>query len=140
MSKNRFPRLERLPENLNTEDALRILRRNFEQLVQFFDQNSQLTGFVPISFELTQGATQVKIAHGLGFIPRDILVTRVLAPTGVKLTIHHSLSTTSDLVVSVSGTGTVNLKARMFVGTFNRTEGSEVFEASASTQEVKALF
>lgn len=113
-------------------------RDNFKKLQDFFNTSTGLDLFQPVEFQVNQSLTEYKIKHGLGFVPRDVLVTQLIAGSGVKLTVHHGLSTKDELVVSSSGP----LKARLLVGSFRN-----VVEANAGTfttnstdkQEFKAI-
>lgn len=133
-------RLERLSYDStvnNIGNAMNILRKNIEALQNYFDSNGQLDGFVHLDFTVPSGSTEVKIKHGLGYVPKDILITRIIAPSGVKLTLHHDKFDTDNLVVSATGTGDV--KVRMLAGTYkNSSAAAETLDAG-SNQEVKAI-
>jgi len=132
------PNLDKLPlpDSNDLAGALFLIRKNFVNLVSYFRDNSQLERFVHLKFVITSGSDRVKIKHGLGIIPRDILITRLLAPSGAKLTLHHGEFTTTDIVVSATS-GDINV--RMFVGTFNGDSAQDTL-GDDTDQEFKAVF
>lgn len=131
-------KIERLPydgKNESTPALLNAIRKNFEQLSRYYDTDGQLDGFKHLEFLVPSGASQVKIKHGLGFVPKDVIITRLLATSGVKLTLHHDMFDTENLVVSATG----DVRVRMFLGTYKNSGAAlEDFE-SAGTQEFKAV-
>jgi hypothetical protein len=139
----RSPRLERLPDKSFQTDPLELLevvRRNFDELARYFSDNGQFNGFTAISFDLALGATREKIKHGLGFVPRDVVLTRLLAPSGTLLRLHHSEFTDEYLVVSMTGSGTNPAQVRLMVGTFNRGEEDvDMFTPGQILQEFRAI-
>lgn len=143
MGKLQTPKLETLPlvsEGTDTNAVFASIRRNFEELTRYFDANGQLNGFRALDFEVKLGADREKIAHSLGSIPRDVILLRLLAPTGTKLTFHHSLFTAADIVVSMTGSGTNPAKVRVLVGTAHTGEDSgEEFFSGAVEQQFKAI-
>lgn len=137
------PRIERLPSKgfqTDPTELLEVVRRNFDELARYFDKNGQFNGFTPLSFELALGSTRVKINHGLGFIPRDVLLSRLLAPSGTLLRLHHSEFTDQYLVVSMTGSGSTPAQVRLLVGTFNPgEEGVDMFTPGQILQEFRAI-
>lgn len=136
------PRLQKLPADIfrnSPLDVIETIRKNFDELIRYFDENGQLNGFKHLTFDVPLGSTELKLAHNLGFIPRDVIVTRLLAPTGTKLTILHSLFTNENIVVTMSGTDTsLVAKVRMLVGTVNTgEEGTDSFPSGLLSQEFK---
>lgn len=113
------------------------VRNNFKKLQDFFNSQPGVELFQPIDFQVDSAVTEFTIKHGLGFIPVDILVTQLIASSGVKLTVHHGLNTKDDLVVSASGA----LKARLLVGRSKNvlSVGSGTFTTNTTdTQEFKS--
>ena len=133
------PRIERLnydTSEKNVANALTVIRKNFESLANYFDKNGQFDGFTHLEFTVPNGATQVKIKHGLGFVPKDILITRIIAPSGVKLTLHHDLFDSESICVSA---GAGDIKVRLLVGTYKNSSTSPESLEAGSNQEVKAI-
>jgi hypothetical protein len=141
--KVRTPRIERLPGKAFQTDPtelLEVVRKNFDELARYFEANGQFNGFTALSFDLALGSTREKINHGLGFVPRDVVLTRLLAPSGTLLRLHHSEFTDQHLVVSMTGSGTTPAQVRLLVGTFNRgEEGVDMFTPGQILQEFKAI-
>lgn len=121
--------------NLNENQKAGVLGKlveNFRRLQNYFDTASQVEGTVLLAFSLPLGGGQVKIPHGLGNVPKDVILTRLLAPSGAKLIVHHGLFDSTNIVVSATGTGS-DLKARLLVGTFTSSDSAAV--ESSETQE-----
>ena len=96
-----------------------VMRRNFQELRDYFDKNGQLDGFVLLEFEVTQNQTNFKINHGLNTIPKDVIATRVVAPSAALLVLNHGKFTNEQIDITVSGLASgESLKARLFVGNF----------------------
>lgn len=97
------------------------IRDNFQKIQDYFDAAAQLfESLQSIEIFFTSNAEKVKISHGLGFIPLDVLVTRLIAPSGAKLIFYYSEFTQGEIVVSITGLSGV-LNARLLVGTFPST-------------------
>lgn len=102
-----------------------VLRRNFQELRNYFDQNGQLDGFVLLEFEVTQNQTNLKINHGLGLIPKDVFPTRVIAPSAAGLILNFGKFTVDAIDITVTGLAAgESLKARLFAGTFKGTNST----------------
>jgi hypothetical protein len=115
------------------------VRKNFESLDQYHRDQGQLDGFVHMEFTLQPGDSHVKIKHGLGFVPKDVILTRLLATSGAKLTLHHAEFDTDYLVASYSDTATTEARVRMFVGAYRNSSASpESFSGIRSDQEFSA--
>lgn len=126
------------PELAITEIADLVLRGNFKALKEYFDTENQLQGFKFITFTVTQNENNIKINHGLAYPPKDIVVTRLIAPSAAKLVLNHGLFDSSNLDLSVTGLGTnQKLNCRMFVGTFWNDSTTDTIN-STDTQEFKS--
>lgn len=117
------------------QDALNRVTSNFRLIQQGDEAAAQLSGFAAVSFTLTQSGVQLKISHGLGFVPRDVLLTRLLAPSGAKLIVYPGLFDKDSIVVAASGLGSSTLKARLLVGSMENQIGSDFTIDSSETQE-----
>lgn len=118
-----------------------LLRRNFQSLRDYFDKNGQLDGFVHIEFEVTENQTNFKIKHGLGLVPKDVIVTRLISPSSAaKLVLNHGKFSDTEIDVTVSGlTSGESMKCRMFVGSYKGSQNSVALSENDS-QEVKGKF
>jgi len=102
-----------------------VIRRNFQELRDYFDKNGQLDDFVLLEIEVTQNQTNFKINHGLKTIPQDVFATRVIAPSAAGLVLNFGLFDTSSINITVTGLASgESLKARLFVGTFKGTSNA----------------
>lgn len=118
-----------------------LTRENFKTLQEFMT-GAALTAerFRVIEAAFTGDVSQFTMRHGLGFIPLDVLVTRLIAPSGAKLTFLYSEFTADDLVVTVSGLSG-SMSVRLLVGSFpNVISVGSISRASNETQEVKSRF
>ncbi len=99
-----------------------LLLENFKILQEFMEK-AALTSeqFRCLEVFLTDNAAQVKIPHGLNFVPLDVIVSRLVAPSGAKLTLLYSEFTQTDIVVTVTGLSGV-LNARLLVGKFPQVQ------------------
>ena len=114
-------------------------RDNFQILQDFMDGLSLTPDrFRVLELFLTENVTQLRIRHGLGFIPLDVLPTRLVAPSGAKLTFLYSEFTKDEIAVTVTGLSGV-LSTRLLVGTFPNVQTTNTREREANeTQEWKS--
>lgn len=100
------------------------VRKNFEALKTYFEQQNQLLDFKFVEIDITEAVSQMKVRHGLNVIPRDLL--RLEITGSGKLTFHRGLFDKTFLVVSA----TAALHARMLVGLYKDT-GAVTLAANA---------
>jgi hypothetical protein len=83
-----------------------------------------------------------KIAHKLGGVPLDVVISRLIAPSAAKLTLRQSDFTKDEVVYDVTGLGDgETLNARFLVGNFpDRVLVGAEARGSSETQEVKGKF
>lgn len=116
-----------------------MIQENFKILQEFMEA-SALTAesFRVLEVFLTGNVAQVKIPHRLGFVPLDVIVSRLVAPSGAKLTLLYSEFTPTDIVLTVTGLSGV-LNARLLVGKFPsvQTTNSQA-RGNNETQELKS--
>ena len=82
-----------------------VVRKNFENLKSYFENQNQLQDFTHIVISLDSVQTNVKIRHGLGFTPRDILRTR---HTGAGITFNRE--NFDDDFIDVTSAGAVEFR------------------------------
>lgn len=100
-----------------------VIRKNFQSLVDYFDLNGQLDGFKHLEFEVTSNQTNLKINHGLGLVPKDVLVTRLICPSAAQLDLNFGQFSTDSIDITVSGLAAgETLKCRMFVGSYKGSQ------------------
>ena len=85
------------------------IRENFQRLNDLVREQVPLLGFKFFEFNLKAGKQTVR--HGLGFQPKDVIVSHV-SPEATT-TWHHSETTTKDLAVTASAA----CRVRVFLGT-----------------------
>lgn len=109
-----------------------VIRRNFQELRDYFDKNGQLDDFKLVEFEVTQNQNNLKINHGLSTIPKDVFATRVIAPSAAGLILNHGKFSSEAIDITVTGLSSgETLKARLFVGTFKGTTSQVIIDESA---------
>lgn len=118
------------------EIADNTIRKNFQAIQDFLGDSGQLNGFVFLEFEVTKNEANYKIAHSLGSAPKDVIVTRLIAPAAARLVLNHGKFTTSQIDATISGlTSGQSLKCRMLVGTYPGNTNSTAI-AETDTQEI----
>lgn len=88
------------------------LRKNFQNLSDYFQAQNQLLNFLFFEIVFTQAQSNKKLTHGLGFVPQDLIVTQKTGSGSV--TFNNGLFTDTDLNISASGP----CRIRFFVGTY----------------------
>lgn len=91
-------------------------RENFKFLDEYFDNQNQLLDFKFIETSLTSGNNQ-RIAHGLGFVPKDIIR---LSITGSG-TVTFKKGSFNSQYLFVDSTGDIDI--RLFAGTYFKSQG-----------------
>lgn len=113
---------EQLPSsgNVSFEQVYPLIQRNFEAAQTLANVQSVMDNFTALAFQVTKNEANVKIAHNLGFVPKDVIITRLLAPSTAKLYVNHGLSDSDNLNITVSGLADGELlDCRLLVGTFS---------------------
>lgn len=118
-----------------------LSRENFKTLQEMMGALPIAGAFRVVEFSVPGNQDRVKIRHGLGAVPLDVIVTRLVAPSGAKLTVLYSEFTKDELVVSVTGSPGGNLVARILVGNFpNVISSGTIARGDNETQEFKCKF
>jgi hypothetical protein len=117
-----------MPKNLlyNANPPLTIqqiqdtyLRKNFENLQTYFNDENQLLGFRFFEYIFTKAENNFKFKHGLKTPPKDIIVTQITGPGTMSFNVGLCDTTFAD--ISVTGP----CRVRFFLGTHWKTEGGE---------------
>lgn len=108
------------------------IRSNFEKIERYVTANGQLDGFKFLEVTKNSNEANFKLAHGLPSVPKDALITRLIAPTSsVKLSINWGLCDGSNMDLTVTGLAAgETMSARLFVGTFKGSESAAPVESS----------
>ena len=104
------------------------LRGNFQALSDYFDKQNQLLNFKFIEFQTTGAVTNLTVPHGLGFIPKDIIRSKVVGSG--TCTFNHSLFDKQSLNITTTGA----VRVRCFVGTYFR-DGSPIDPTATDTED-----
>lgn len=89
------------------------VRENFRRVNEFFQKDAMFRGsWKFIEKEIPQASTNLRITHGLGFKPLDVILTSKIGAGAI--TFNYDLFTPLEIDVTTSGTCTV----RFFVGAY----------------------
>ncbi len=92
------------------------VRKNFERLADYFKNQNQLLDFKFFEQVFTAAQNGLKLAHGLAYIPLDVIVTH-LTGSG-KVTFEYGEFDSTNIVLSASGP----CRIRFFVGTCQKVQ------------------
>lgn len=103
------------------------IRKNFDNLANYFNEENQFIGFKFFDLVFTEAEENRLISHGFNYTPQDVVVTKIVG-TG-EVTFNHGLFDGTNINLSASGA----LRVRFFVGTYWKlisTAGGESTDAS----------
>jgi hypothetical protein len=112
------PLVTQSPNLLIKEVSDVYLRRNFQNLSDYFQANNQLLGFQFFEYNFTKAQANVLIGHSLPSIPLDIITTQITGPG--QVTFNYGLFDKSNLNLSSSDAARV----RFFAGTYYNFQSS----------------
>lgn len=75
------------------------LRRNFQELFDFFQVEDQVLGYKFFDYEFEQVETGFKITHDLGYIPQDVIVSQLTGTGAVQFNFQAFDRTTIEIDV-----------------------------------------
>ena len=78
-----------------------VVRKNFENLEQYFAQQGQLDAFAFMEILFSQAQKNFRPAHNLGVIPTDVILS-LLVGTG-SVTFNFGLFSKQNLDITVTG-------------------------------------
>lgn len=100
------------PELFISEITDKYLQRNFRNLAKFFKEENQFLGFRFVEVVTTGAVTEGRIAHGLSYLPKDLLR---LSVTGAgSITWLYSQFTLTQLAYTTTG----SIRVRLMVGSY----------------------
>lgn len=88
------------------------IRKNFQNLADYFSTENQLLGFKFLEVTFTEKQEGFAVAHGLGYIPQDIIVTKAVGD--VNIAFNRGKFTDQTISMTVDAPCTV----AFFVGTY----------------------
>lgn len=94
------------------EIADQLIRKNFQNLSDYFAAENQLLGFQFAELIFTAAVTNQAMPHSLGLVPLDVIVTRVTGPGTV--TFNYGAFTDKNLYLSTSDA----CRVRFLYGTY----------------------
>jgi hypothetical protein len=128
--------------NLNSQDPQET-RDNFKRLQDFVNaMETTQKQLQSCEIFVTSNISGGKIAHSLGGVPLDVVLTRLVAPSAARLTFRFSDFTKDSVIFDVTGLADgETLSARFLVGTFpNTVTVGDVVRASSETQQTRSKF
>lgn len=100
------------PQLLIKEINDTYVQNNFKNLREYFQKQNQLLNFNFVEFNFPAAVTNQKIAHGLGLVPQDVIITRL---TGAgSITMNWALFDGTNIDI----TTTDACRIRLFVGSY----------------------
>jgi hypothetical protein len=91
------------------------LRKNFEALANYFSAQNQLLDFNFFEVEFTAAETGRKVAHGLPYIPLDIIVTHCVRG---NVTFDYDAFDETHMILNSSAA----CRVRFFAGTYAKKQ------------------
>lgn len=76
-----------------------VIRKNFEAISNYLRGNT-LEGFKAYEIVFSGEISQYHFRHGLGFVPKDVILSRIFGSGNV--TFHHADFTRDEIVLSAS--------------------------------------
>lgn len=116
------PFINPLIEELEDENLKEILRR----ISNFHEEQNQLQDFIHLEIETTDAQSNLKVRHNLGFIPKDLIRTKLVGSGDI--TFNHNEFDKDYLDITTTG----DVRWRGFVGTYIRDE-SRVADTDTET-------
>lgn len=104
------------------------VRKNFQSLAEYFGTQNQLLDFKFFEQVFTKAQKGFKLAHGLSYIPLDILVTRISGPGTV--TFQYGQFDLSNLVMDVTDA----CRLRFYAGTYSQLQSQVQTQATDTAQ------
>lgn len=105
------------------------IKKNFEEIQSSNAVNNQLQGFKFFEKTFEAGEGHFRLAHGLGYIPQDIMVTKICGPGLVQF--NRDLFSSTHLDMTVSDACTI----RFFVGSYWQNQ-----EKAPSVSDDRSVF
>lgn len=113
------------------EIADKYLQKNFQKLSEYFAQQNQLQDFIFLEIVSTKAVTGLKIAHNLGYVPKDLVRTKQTGPGTITL----DYPSWDEQFIYINSTGAFRL--RCYVGTYWKDQSAVV--TATSDLEILAL-
>lgn len=120
-----------------------ILRENFKKIIDFLSQSAlQQDAFQAAEIYVTANVTGLKIGHKLSSVPKDVIVTRLVAPAAARLVVDYAGFTSEEALFNVTGLASgETLHARVLLGTLqNVVQVGETFTTESPTQQIRSKF
>lgn len=112
-----------------TEIKDTYIQKNFRELQDYFNKQNQLLNFNFVEFQFTGLSVNQKIAHGLGVVPQDVIITRITGDGLVSINWDKFDATNIDV------TATDACRIRMFVGSYWKQQ-SNIPNTGTTSQQV----
>lgn len=104
--------MSQAPEFVIDRITDQVVRDNFRKLKEFMDSELVFSGFRKFEITFTAAEPHHRLPHGLGFLPKDIVLTSRIG-SGV-VSFNQDLSTTTELDLTSTGACVVRFIAGSF--------------------------
>lgn len=91
------------------------LTENFRRIVDYIETHSLLHGFKFVQFEFDEAVSEVRIKHGLGYVPQDLIRLKFSGEGHIQF--HKTDFDAESIVLSC----TAPCKVRLLVGSYNKS-------------------
>lgn len=99
-----------------------VIRKNFEKLQEYFEAQNQLQDFQFVEISTDTEQTNLKVRHSLGFVPKDVIRTKVVGAG--QITFNHDKFDRETIDVTTTG----QVRFRGFIGTYKDDTSTVVDE------------
>jgi hypothetical protein len=108
-----------IPQLAISEITDEYIRKNFESIRDFLPSGTPFRDFKLFELTFTKTENNFKFKHNLGFLPKDIFLTRQEGSGSVVF--NYPLATAESIDMTISGTVTPDnpYKIRFFAGTYS---------------------
>lgn len=101
-----------LPKFFEKEISDEYVRENFRKLREFFVRETPFLGFKFFEVEFTAAQTDFQFKHGLGFQPKDVILTSVTE--GAAVSFDYDQLSAENVVLTVSAACVIRFLAGAF--------------------------
>lgn len=105
-----------------------FIRNNFQNLADYFFKQNQLLNFKFVELVFTQATANFLYPHGLGYVPQDIIVTKIVGAGIVQF--NHGLFDNVNVNITVTGA----CRIRFYLGSYWNYQSSAVPSSSDISQ------
>ena len=119
-----------------------VVRDNFRKIQDFLNNLPVADNFQACEVFVTGNVSGATMKHKLGGVPKDVIISQLIAPSAAKLKFTFSAFTKDAVAFDVTGLSSgETLYARFLVGTFpNLVTVGEAVHVDTEVQEIRGKF